>query len=149
MRAARETKHLVAQRLAVLQQEEDEHSDEEAGGDELDRRRGFLVVLRDRPLLRNHAYLEIRFFRLLLGRFGELLRGPLDPREAAIEAAEVAQFFLELAAGRRGRQFMRDAAELLVDPVAAERQAGDGESEGEDDRAGAAEERSFQEDDDR
>ncbi len=70
MGAAGEPQHFVAQLLAILQEEKDEHHDEECRGDELDRRRDVAVTVAD-VRIGDDADVE----RLLAGlrRFGGLL----------------------------------------------------------------------------
>src|SRR5439155_15831445 len=125
---------------AVLQEEEDEDDDEEDRGDAFDRRREVAVAVAEVGLL-DDADLE-RLLRRLRG-LRDALQGPLEAledRQAAGAAPQEAHPLLDAVQRRALGELLRHGVELLVDPPAAETEAGHGDAEGEDDRAGPADE---------
>ena len=150
VRAAGQPQHLVADLLALLEQEEDEHDDQERGEDELDRRRQRLVLLGHVAFVVDDADFEVRTLGAVGGRLGHALQRLLDHRERAGRgrAPQEAQLLLDLAAGHRVGHFLRHRVDLLIDPPSAQAQHAQRERHRQHDGRGAAEERALQHRDD-
>ena len=149
MSAARNAQQFVAQLFAVAQEEEDDDHDQERRRHTFNRRRDFFVTLPERLALRDDAHFHVGALEPVAGG-RDALEHAFDhgERAAALPLQEV-ELLVDVLA-RRGRgDLHRHGVELLIDPPATHAEHGRRQAEGKDDRAGAAEERPLQAEDDR